>query len=204
MSAPRLIPARLRTKPRIAAIAPLMKRPPGKHILSPPAGKRDYAVGDTIKRQHGVADAGLGDGAGHAPNHGTGLVLRQHAAAGFHQRAAAEQSVLSHPGQDHRDHAPTVKAHGRAQHRIDRRLAEVFRRSVVEVADHVLGLAGQHEMTAAWGDMRPSAQQLHALARLHGRHRSAAAQMFGEHLGEGRGHMLGDDDGLTDPPGQPA
>ena len=92
------------------------------------ATRAEDGLGDAVQRQHLVGVAGLGDRAGHAPDHRGGLVLHQHGAAGGAHLAGPAAAVRAHAGEDDGQDGALVDRDGGAEQRVDRRAAEVLRR----------------------------------------------------------------------------
>ena len=116
-----------------------------------PANSRVTCGAICVERQHRRADAGMRDRARHAPHHAGRFVLRDHAAAGrddFAARRACRRSPCR-SGSAPRCQSPQTCGGGGEQ-RIDRGLAEIDRRAVVE-RDHGAAVAPRDRHVAAAG-----------------------------------------------------
>ena len=64
--------------------------------------------GELGEREDGFGKTGVGDGAGHAPDHRGGLVLDHHAAAGVDELLGADTPVMAHAGEHDGDQVLAV------------------------------------------------------------------------------------------------
>ena len=133
------------------------------------------------------------DLAGHAPDHAGFLVLRDDVAAGGDQRLAAGKPVGAHAGQHQAERLAAPHRGGGGEHRVDRRLAEIHHRAVVE-RDHrgAVVAARDRHVAAAGGDVDGAGIDRLALPALVHRALGDARQVLGQDGGEGRRHVLGD------------
>ena len=130
--------------------------------------------------------------AGHAPDHAGRLVLRHHIAAGGDDRLRAAQAVRAHAGEHQRQHLGAPDRGGRGKQRVDRRLAEIDQRPVVD-RDHGDAVAARDlHVLAAGRDIDGAGIDLLAVLRLAHRALGDAGEVLGQDGGEGRRHVLGD------------
>src|SRR3546814_15951002 len=93
----------------------------------------------------------------------------------------------SHAGQDHRQRVAAVYGGNAAQHRIDRRTAEIFRRLLGQ-PDDLLRPFGDHlHVEIARRHVDAAADERLAVTALGRGHAAGLADMLGQAGGEGRG-----------------
>ena len=153
-------------------------------------------AGDPGQRQHGGAEAGIGDGARHAPDHAGGFVLGDDRRAGRGDVARAVAAVAAHAGQHHGAAVRRRKA-GRRCGTADRRTggrnspAALWDSRAIRLcrsrASSKMKVAGRQIDACRAGSSMP------CTASAHGRP-LARADMLCQHGGEGRRHVLGDHD----------
>ena len=161
-----------------------------RHARSP---ENRRASRGAISRSGSTAEhkPGMRDLAGHAPDDAARLVLGDDVAAGGDDLPCAGEAVGTHAGQHQRQHLAAPYRGGGGEQRIDRRLAEIDRRSVVD-GDHRRAVArSDAHVPSARRDIDDARQRRLAVDRLAHRRFDRARQMFGEDGGEGRRHMLG-------------
>ena len=104
----------------------------------------------------------------------------------------AAQAVRAHAGQHQRQHLAAPDLGGRGEQRIDRRLAEIHQRAVVD-RDHGRAVAARDlHVLAAGRDIDGAGVDLFAVDRLAHRPLGDAGEMLGKDGREGRRHVLRD------------
>ena len=149
-------------------------------------------LGDAVQRQDLVGEAGLADGAGHAPDDRGGLVLDDHGAAGGADLAGAVAAVGAHAGQDDGQDGAVVGGDDRAEQRVDGRAAEVLRRALVEAGVQAPRAVADDQVVVAGGEVDGAGQQRAAVGGLDDAQRAEPVEPLGELAGEDRRHVLDD------------
>src|ERR1035437_6565761 len=154
------------------------RSPAGSRLV--PREQAREAGRDLVKRQHGRAEAGMCDLAGHAPHHAGRLVLRQDAAGGGGDRLRAAQAVRAHAGEHQAEHFWAPDLGGRGKQRVDGRLAEIDQRAVVERDDGDAVAAHDRHVPPAGGEIDGAGIDLLALHRLARRALGEAGEVLGQ------------------------
>ena len=134
---------------------------------------------DAVERQDLVGEAGLADGAGHAPDDRGGLVLHDHGASGGADLAGAVAAVGAHAGQDDGQDGAVEGGDGRAEERVDGRAAEVLRRALVEPGVQAPRAAADDQVVVAGGQVDGAGQQRAAVGGLDDAQRADAGRGAG-------------------------
>src|SRR5690348_3490372 len=94
--------------------------------------KFDYFWRNIIDRKNGGALPGMRGSTGHAPDNTCFFILRDHGAAGARDHTNSERTIDAHAGKHDAQQPRPESRRRRTEKRIDRRLAEMYRRAVVE------------------------------------------------------------------------
>ena len=122
----------------------------------------------------------MGDRARHAPHDTGGFVLRDDVAAGGDEGLGALRAVRPHPGQHHGEDVGLPDLGRRGEQRIDRRLAEIDLRSVIESDDRIRTRARNAHMAAARSEIDLPCPDDLTIDRLVSSTAARARQMLGE------------------------
>src|SRR5262245_22889336 len=144
--------------------------------------------------QHPVGQPRTGDVTGHAPDDGGGLVLGQDLSAGFVDRFAAAQAVLTHPGQDHSQGVAPVGLGHRAKQDVGGRSAGVFGGVLMHQRADLEPVPLDHHVVISGRDVRVSWLKHAVRTALLDRDGILGGESLGQQPGEHRRHVLHDYD----------
>lgn len=148
--------------------------------------------GDAIERQNSRATSRGDRLSRHAPDDAGRLVLGDHGAPGRGDGFAALRAIRAHARQNHAERASTPHRRTRCEHRIDRRLAEMHRRTVIKRRHRAFRSAHDPQVPATRREIDRAGLDRFAIDGFTHGTAAAALQMFGQDRRESRRHMLRD------------